>query len=150
MIMKYLLFIILVVPFLYFSENVKAQCDDQLIEVCYPEIADFKFIKHYPIRFKKSNKEAPLTGKNVMVLNQGTKYKIVTCGAQEFDGKLVFNLYQSNNNQLVGSTFDPSTKKVLNGFEFVCKSSGVYYLTYYFLEGKEGCAVIMTSEKTGK
>lgn len=145
--MKYLIAIIAIVIISGFTKNVVAQCDDQLIEVCYPEIGDFKFLKHYPVRFKKSKKEAPLTGKNVLVLNQDTKYKIVVCNASDYDGQLVFQLYQSSTNSLVGTTYDPGTKKGLKGFEFICRASGIYYLTYYFLDGKEGCAVIMTSEK---
>ncbi len=148
--MKYFLTVILIFALVFTVKIVKGQCDDQLIEVCYPEIGDYKFLKHYQVRFKKSKKDAPLMGKNVLVLNQDTKYKIVVCNASDYDGQLIFQLYQSSTNTLIGSTYDPSTKKGLSGFEFVCRASGIYYLTYYFLDGKEGCAVIMTSEKQSR
>ena len=145
--MKYLLTVAFIFAMMFAAEIVKGQCDDQLIEVCYPEIGDFKFLKHYQIRFKKSKKDAPLKGKNVLVLTQDTKYKIVVCNATDYDGQLIFQLFQSSSNSLVASTYDPATQKLHNGFEFVCRTSGIYYLAYYYQDGKEGCSVIMCAEK---
>ncbi|PKP17892.1 MAG: hypothetical protein CVU05_14670 [Bacteroidetes bacterium HGW-Bacteroidetes-21] len=129
------------------SDITKGQCDDQLIEICYPEIGDFKFLKSYQVRFKKSKKDAPLMGKNVLVLTENTNYRIVVCNASDYDGKLIFKLFQSSTSTMVGCTLDPSTNKIHNGFEFKCKSSGIYYLNYYFQDGREGCSVIMCAEK---
>jgi len=145
--MKHLLIISIFLLGLLSVKTVKAQCDDRLIEVCYPEIKDFKFIKHYPVKFKKSKKDAPLTGKNVVVLNQGVKYRFVVCNASDYSSQLVLQLHQSSNNAMMSTTYDASSNKVYNDFEFVCKSSGVYYLIYFFQDGKEGCAVILMAEK---
>lgn len=149
--MKKIVFIASLIFSISIAGNAFAQCSDELIEVCYPLLGDFKYIKSYPIKFKKSKKGTPpLSGKNVLVLNGGTKYKIVACNAEEMEGKLIMQLFQSSSSTLVGSTYDPTTKKHYNGIEFSCKMSGVYYLSYYFDEGKEGCSVILLSEQKGR
>lgn len=144
--MKKIFFIISLAIGLFSTGQVLAQCGDELLDICYPKIGDYKYIKSYPIRLKKSRKgEPPIIAKYAVVLNGGVKYKIVGCNATDFDGKIVITLY--NGDTMIGSTYDYNIGKEYPGIEFECKKSGVYYLSFYFRDGKEGCAICILAQK---
>lgn len=129
-----------------FSLSSKAQCSDELLGVCYPNIGDYKFLKSYPIKMKKSKKgDPPSVAQNSLVLNAGVTYRIAVCNASEYKGKLIVSLYSGS--AMISSSYDPRTKNFYPGFEFQCRKSGVYYFSFYFDEGAEGCGMVLLAQK---
>ena len=147
---KRLLYISLVLfPVLLSTQGAKAQCGEPLVEICYPKLGDFKYLNSFPIRIKKSKRgEPPTVMKHSLIFNSGTKYRFVLSNAEEFDGKLILNLYNSQN--VVKSSVEYSTGKYFDMIEFDCKKAGIYYLTFYFEDGKEGCALCLMGQKEWK
>lgn len=123
----------------------KAQCNDELAGKCMPDIGNYKFLKSFPVRLKETKKGAPLeTVKFNVTLNQGVTYKIVACNASEFPGKAVISLNQGM--KMLGTSYDATTKKHYPGIIYQATSSGIYSLSFYFEDGKEGCAVGIISQ----
>ncbi|MEI7596440.1 MAG: hypothetical protein WCK02_11880 [Bacteroidota bacterium] len=142
--MKKLIFIL--VAFIGIQGISMAQCSDELLGVCYPAIGNYKFLKSYPIKMKKSKKgQPPGVAQNSIVLNAGVTYRVTPCNASEYEGKLVVSLYSGD--AMVSSSYDPKSKTHYPGFEFQCRKSGVYYLSFYFDEGLEGCGMVLLSQK---
>jgi hypothetical protein len=143
---KFFIIPILLIAFLILSGNVYSQCNDQLQTSCSGGIgSDYKYLKNFPVKLAKSSKEAPVSQKYQITLSGGTTYKLTACNASEFEGKVIVSLY--NGFALVATTYVADTKKHYPSIEFPCKMSGSYNLTFYFEDGKEGCAVCILSQK---
>lgn len=126
--------------------TIKAQCNDELLGICYPTIGNYKFLKSYPVKMKKSKKgEPPMTGQNSIVLNSGVTYRFSACNASDYDGKIVVTLFSGSS--MVSSNYNATSGTFYPGFDFQCKKSGVYYISFYFDGGKEGCSMILMSQK---
>jgi hypothetical protein len=143
---KFLMIPMLIITFLLFSSIAYSQCNDQLQTSCSGGIgADFKYLKNFPVKLAKSSKEAPVSQKYQITLSGGTTYKFTACNASELEGKVIVSLY--NGFALVATTYVSESKKHYPYIEFPCKMSGNYNLTFYFEDGKEGCAVCILSQK---
>ncbi len=130
---------------LFVNEKAYSQCNDDLLGTCMPSIGNYKFLKHFPVRLKKSKSGAPIERvKYKITLSKGNTYKIVACNAKEFPGKVVMNLYQGM--RLVATSYDAATKKHYPGMTYTCQMSGIYNLTFNFEDGEEGCAVGIISQ----
>lgn len=116
-----------------------AQCNDQLLDIGLSEIEKFTYLKDFKIRLKKSKKSKPSVAQYTVVLSKGTKYRFTTTNATEFDGKLVFDLYDDSG--LVLSSYDKTNNKAYGVVDLTCKKTGRYYIAFYFTEGNEGCGV---------
>ena len=138
---KYILIIIIA-----FAVNMAySQCNEELVQICYPSLKNYTFLKSVPVKLKKAKKgEPPANLKKTFVFNAGVRYRITGCNASDYKGKMVIDLY--SNEKLVASTFDSRSGNVNEGFEFDCKNPGVYFVICYFLDGQEGCAVTLISQ----
>ena len=126
-----------------------SQCGQELLELCYPKLGDFKYVNSFPVRIKKSKRgEPPSVMKQSMVLNSGTKYRFVIYNAEEFEGNLIVNIYNSSN--LVGTSYDFSSGKSYESIDFDCKKPGIYYITFYFEDGKDGCSICVMGQREWK
>ncbi len=141
------IFILLATFILIFAlKNGFSQCNDNLLNVCMPNIGPNKFLKSYPVRLQASKQGAPMEQvKYNITLNSGVTYKILACNASEFPGKVIINLNQGM--RLIATTYDEATKKHYPSLTYQCKMSGLYSLTFYFEDGKEGCAVGILSQQ---
>ncbi|MBU0489155.1 MAG: hypothetical protein KKA07_07265 [Bacteroidetes bacterium] len=139
--MKKFLYIILLGFIFLIPGKASAQCNDELLNVCYPSLGEFKYLKSWPVKIKKNKKKGapPSVLRFNVVLNGGYKYILTACDAEEYEGKVVISLYSGN--ALVGSSYDAKTNKDYKKFIFDCKKSGVYYVSFYFIDGEEGCAI---------
>lgn len=80
-----------------FINHALSQCDEELVNICYPTIGDYTLIKTIPVRIKKSRKGSPPNDlRNSIIFEGGNNYKITTCNAQEFEGKLIVSIYNGN------------------------------------------------------
>jgi hypothetical protein len=120
-----------------------AQCNDQLLAVASERLENYNYVKDFKIKMKKGKKGDVPFQRSTMILNAGFKYKIFTASAKEFDGKLVADFFSQEG--MLASTYSASNKKHYESIEFECRKTGVYYLTLYFEEGKEGCGVCVLS-----
>jgi len=142
--MKKILYIILIITlFILGNKNkIYAQCNNQLVTICSGHLnKKATYLKELKVRLKakESGKKAPVA-RYVLMLSKGTHYRFSICNAKEFSGKAVIQLYD-NNNRLLGSSYNPSTKKHYPAFDFLCNKSAVYKVLVSFENGKEGCAV---------
>ncbi len=143
---KFFIIPVLLIAFIVFSGNAFSQCNDQLQTSCSQGIgADYKYLKNFPVKLAKSSKEAPVSQKYQVTLSSGTTYKLSACNATELEGKVIVSLYYGF--ALVATTYVAESKKHYPSIEFPCKMSGSYNLTFYFEDGKEGCAVCILSQK---
>ena len=119
-----------------------AQCNDKLVDKCYPTLGDYTYLKDFKFKMKAGTAEKPNpTAKFQLILSKNTKYRLTACNASEYQGKVIFKLFDQNG--LLASSYNPQTKKHYGTVEFICKKSGLYYLAYSFEDGKEGCAIGM-------
>ena len=131
---------------LFANNSASAQCNDDLLGSCMPQIGKFKFLKHFPVRLKESKSGAPIEKvKFKITLSKGNNYIFAACNAQEFPGKVVMNLYQGM--RLVATSYDQATKKHYPKMNYNCSMSGIYNLTFNFEDGHEGCAVGILSQE---
>jgi hypothetical protein len=126
------------------SLNANAQCNDQLLNVAIEAAGDFTYLKDFKVKMKKAKRNSPApTMKYTVMLSKGNKYKLVGASAQDYDGKIVFELYDQRGK--IGSSYNHTTRKHYKEVEFICKKSGAYYVLVYFQDGYEGCGVAMLS-----
>lgn len=137
-------FVVLVFSVVLMSGGMKAQCNDQLVNNCYPTIDGYTYLKDFKFRLKPASDANPKpTAKFQLILSKNTKYLLTACDAQEYDGKVIYQLFDASG--LLASSYNPQTKKHYESIEFVCKRSGLYYLAYTFEDYKQGCAVGMVA-----
>ena len=121
-----------------------AQCNEQLVDKCYPTIDGFTYLKDFKFRLKAASEvnQKPIA-KFQLILSKDTKYLLTACNAEEFEGKVIYQLFDASG--LLASSYNPQTKKHYESIEFVCKKSGLYYLAYTFEDYKQGCAIGMVA-----
>ena len=132
-----------------FPVTASAQCSDQLLEQAAETLGEFVYVQDYRAKLKKGKKGKPNPiMKYSIILTKGTRYRFVGASAQDFDGRLVMDLYAGAGK--MGSNYDKNRAKFYDAIEFTCKRSGLYYLVLSFDEGKEGCGTaVMGFQKSG-
>jgi hypothetical protein len=124
------------------NQDALAQCNDKLVDKCYPTLGDYTYLKDFKFKLKPGSSTTPKpTAKFQLILSKNTKYLLSACNAEEYPGKVIFQLFDQNG--LLASSYNPQTKKHYETIEFLCKKSGLYYLAYTFEDAKEGCAIGM-------
>ena len=124
--------------------GISAQCNDQLVNGCYPTIDGYTYLKDFKFRLKPASEAMPKPkAKFQLILSKNTKYLLTACDAGEYEGKVIYQLFDASG--LLASSYNPQTKKHYESIEFVCKRSGLYYLAYTFEDYKKGCAVGMVA-----
>ena len=124
--------------------GINAQCNDQLVNGCYPTIDGYTYLKDFKFRLKEASEANPKpTAKFQLILSKNTKYLLTACDANEYEGNVIYQLFDATG--LLASSYNPQTKKHYESIEFVCKRSGLYYLAYTFEDYKTGCAVGMVA-----
>ena len=129
---------------LFVISGLSAQCNEQLVNLCYPTIDGYTYLKDFKFRLKEASAENPKpTAKFQLILSKDTKYLLTACDAEEYEGKVIYQLFDASG--LLASSYNPQTKKHYESIEFVCKKSGLYYLAYTFEDAKKGCAIGMVA-----
>ena len=137
--MKKHLNLILVALVLLGATIAKGQCNDQLVDAALGNLQKFTYLKDFRVKLKKSKKNSPQEARYTVVLSKGTKYRFTCTNAKEYDGKLIFHLYDDSG--LVLSSYSKANDKAYNVVDMTCKKTGRYYLSYSFTNGQEGCGV---------
>lgn len=120
------------------------QCNDQLVDICYPTIEGYTYLKDFKFRLKPASEaQTNPTARFQIILSKNTKYLLTACDAKENEGKVIFQLFDQTG--LLASSYNPQTQKHYESIEFLCKKSGLYYIAYTFEDQKQGCAIGMVA-----
>ncbi|WP_291527900.1 GldM family protein [Bacteroides sp. UBA939] len=121
--------------------QVNAQCGNALVEKAASQSgADAVYLREFKVKFDGSERgKAIPVAKFPVLLSKNTTYRFNVCSAEEFEGKVILQLYLKD--KLIGSTFDTQTSTDLQHFDFTCKKAATYEVVMSFNEGKPGCAV---------
>lgn len=126
-----------------------SQCNDALLDSCKTQLGETTYLKHFKVRFSKSSgKRKPSVANFSVYLNKGTTYKFTTANDKKQKGRAIIKLYDDF--RLYGSNLNKATDSIAPAFDFVCKKTGIYYLTIRFNKGEAGCAAVMLSMKKRK
>ncbi len=128
--------------FIYTFE-VKAQCGDELTDVCHAKLGNARFIRSFPVQHTERSAGSPRVYKFEVILNRGTTYRIFSCNDKTKPGQVIISLYRGD--QLIATTYDINTERHFPHIEYPVGMSGRYHLHFYFEGDKEGCAVGMLS-----
>jgi len=129
---------------------VNAQCGNALVEKAASQSgADAVYLREFKVKFDGSERgKAIPVAKFPVLLSKNTTYRFNVCSAEEFEGKVILQLYLKD--KLIGSTFDTQTSTDLQRFDFTCDKAATYEVVMSFNEGKPGCAVGILSLITAK
>lgn len=139
--------IILIVAFAFISflpQKADAQCRQQMVYSCATQGKSI-YLRDFNVKLK--NKGSESGARWTVVLNKDAKYRFNLCTPEGFDNKVILTLYDSQHPEKTapyGSTYDPATGKHYDKFDFVCRKSGMYYVSIRFKDGvsdKKTCAV---------
>ena len=76
-------FIIIALLTSWFATDVNAQCNEQLVNKCYPTMAGFTYLKDFKFRLKEKSEAAPKPkAKFQLILSKNTKYLLTACNAE--------------------------------------------------------------------
>lgn len=126
------------------SPKTFAQCGS-LMDVCHAKLEDARFLKSWPVQLPEQGRGEPLPQVSFkMPLTAGTTYKIFACNAEELPGKVIMSI-RNHNDDLVVTSYMVEQKRHLPMIMFPVGMSGIYTFSFYFEDGKEGCAIGVVS-----
>lgn len=129
--------------------RVNAQCDNTLVDRAVSQSgANAVYLREFKVKFDGLNQGKIPTAKYPVLLSKNTTYRFNVCNADEFEGKVLLQLYLKD--KLIGSTFDSNTMTDLRYFDFTCDKAATYEVVMSFHRGKPGCAVGVLSMLSDK
>lgn len=127
-------------------DKANAQCRQQMVYSCATDGIQSIFLRDFNTKLR--NVRSGETGtKWTVVLNKDARYRFNLCTPDGFENDVVLTLYDSQHPEETnpyGSTYDKKTGKDHKSFDFVCKKSGMYYVSIRFKpdsQQKKTCAV---------
>jgi hypothetical protein len=134
------LIFLFVLGFIAFGQNT-----DPLTSKCAVNAGpDAKYLKDFRIQLGKTTPESELRYKANMSLWKSTKYRFTLCNEESSKGQLILNI-KDETNKLVLSSFDKKTGKAYSAVDFECQKSGIYQISFDFIDGEQGSAVGVVS-----
>jgi len=116
---------------------ISAQDISQLTAQCAANAGDVMYLEDFVVKLDQGTPGgAAPTQRFAMLLSKNIVYRFSICSAPNSEGEAVLQLYDMNN--LIGSTFIPSTGKDYPSFDFKCQKTGVYHIFISFKDGKAG------------
>jgi hypothetical protein len=138
--------IIISIVFLFtFSILSFGQVTDPLISSCATNAGpDAKYLKDFRVQLGKASSPTDLRFKANMSLWKNTKYRFTMCNADNSPGQLFLTIKDESNKQIL-SSFDKKTGKTYSFVDFECQKSGIYQISYDFVDGQQGSGVGVVS-----
>ncbi len=132
---------------MFFATKTYSQCGS-LLDICHGKLDNARFLKSWPIQLPEQERGEALPQVSFkMPLSSGNTYKIFACSAEELPGKVIISI-RNHNEDLVITSYLVEEKRHLPLIMFPVAMSGIYTFSFYFEDGKEGCAVgVVSSEK---
>jgi len=137
---------ILTLIFLFtFSFISFAQATDPLTNNCAMNAGpDAKYLKDFRIQLGKGSPESELRYKANMSLWKNTKYRFSLCNEENSKSQLILNI-KDETNKLILSSYDKKTGKTYSFVDFECQKSGIYQISFDFVNGEQGSGVGVVS-----
>lgn len=136
-----ILFLILVL-----NTQAKSQCLQKMVYQCATKGQSI-YLRDFNAKLKASKDPEESGARWTVVLNKGAHYRFNLCTPPGFEDKVILTLYDSQHPETTnpwGSTYDPKNDQHFESFDFICRKSGMYYVSIRFKEGvkaKKSCAV---------
>jgi len=127
-------------------QETQAQCRQQMVYTCATKGQSI-YLRDFNTKLKSSNNTAESGSRWTVVLNKDGHYRFNLCTPEGFEQKVILTLYDSQHPEKtnpIGSTFIEKTGKHHEAFDFVCRRSGMYYVSIRFKDGvsnRKTCAV---------
>ncbi len=126
-----------------------AQCDNTLVDKAISQSGtNAVYLREFKVRFDGLEKGKIPLARYPVLLSKNTTYRFNVCNAEDFEGKVVLQLYLKD--KLERSTFDSKKNKDLQRFDFTPDKAATYEVVMSFAEGKAGCAVGILSMLSDK
>ena len=138
--------LITIFAFTTLVSNVNAQCRQQMVYSCATKTNSI-YLRDFNTKLKKGRSGSESGTKWTVVLNKDAHYRFNLCTPSGFENKVVLTLYDSQHHEKTnpyGSTYNKDTKKTTSSFDFICRKSGMYYVSIRFKKGqstRKTCAV---------
>lgn len=137
---KFFLQIVIGVFFIMLSQDIYAQCGDELVEKAIEKSGvDALFLRDFKIRQSKRKAFRKPNANFSVHLKEGLTYRFLIENDINSKDKAILQLY--DNNLLLAATYNPESKTDEKVFDYLCSESNEYQVVLSFLEKKEGCAV---------
>lgn len=123
-----------------------AQTSDSFVSNCAMNAGnDAKYLKDFRIQLGKATTNNELRYKANMSLWKNTKYRFTMCNSEDSEAQLILNVKDATTKKLVISSFDQKSGKTYSFIDFTCNKSGIYQLSYDFVNGQQGSGVGIVS-----
>ena len=141
--MKKITGILLIASIFILTANTQAfaQCKQQMVYDCATNTQNAIYLRDFNTKLRKVKSGEPSGSKWTVVLNKGTRYRFNVCTPSGFENQVVLTLYDSKHPE---SSNPYGSTKDRDMFDFICKKSGMYYLSIRFRPNygkKKTCAV---------
>jgi hypothetical protein len=121
------------------------QVTDPLISSCATNAGpNARYLKDFRIQLGKASNQTDLRYKANMSLWKNTKYRFTMCNAENSKGQLILTI-KDEGNKVILSSLDKKTGKVYPYVDFECQKSGIYQISYDFIDGQQGSGVGVVS-----
>ncbi len=138
--MKNILFLALV---LFAFATASAQ--DSVLSKCLAQTGpDSKYLKDFRIQLGTAASGGEGRYRAQMSLWKNTKYRFTMCNSDNSKGQLILTVKDAEDKVII-SSYDAKTGKSYPFVDFECNRSGIYTLTYDFLNGQKGSGVGIVS-----
>lgn len=124
---------------------VSAQDAGTLMSRCLTQTGtDSKYLKDFRVQLGTAADPGEPRYKAQMSLWKNTKYRFTMCNSDNSRGKLILTIKDSSN-KVILSSYDEKSGKCYPFIDFECNRSGIYTLSYDFLNGQKGSGVGIVS-----
>lgn len=123
-----------------------AQCRQQMVYACATK-GNSIYLRDFNTRLKYSKSSNESGARWTIILNKDAHYRFNLCTPEGYEDKIILTLYDSQHPEGTnpwGSTYDSKSKKNYTSFDFICKKSGMYYVSIRLKPGvnaRKTCAV---------
>jgi hypothetical protein len=136
---KYLIILLMILPSYFIcrgqdpNQNVFRDC----LSSAGPEA---KYLKDFRIQLGETEPGNECRYKAKMSLWKNNTYRFTLCTDKNSKGKLIMNITDESNNQIL-SSFDENSGNASPYVDFTCNRSGVYEFGFDFTEGHSGSGI---------
>ncbi len=125
------------------QEETKAQCKQQRVYKCARQGGNAIYLRDFNTKLRAVRSSRSINGtKWPVVLNRGTRYRFILCTPIKSRNDVKLTLFDSRHPET--KPWNSTEKSNTDKFDFICKRSGVYYVSIRFKPGKgrsKTCAV---------
>jgi len=138
-----LMLVILGVSFLQAMVPAPGKCSgDDEYALGIKNLGEYMLIKDYRISLASGSANNPPMVSFPISLTAGLKYKFIPINHPDNKSKLVMKIFVNQKKEMpIASSYNSSSSKHYPSVEFECKTTGTFYLFFFFADGQKGCGV---------